>query len=79
MSKICSVTGKHPISGNHRSHAMNAVKRRFLPNLQSRRFWSASKKCFIKLRICTQGIRMIDKKGIDVIISHTHNNKNLKK
>lgn len=70
MSKICFITGKHPISGNHRSHAMNAVKRRFFPNLQVRRFWVASKKCFIKIRISTQGIRMIDKKGIDFFLSH---------
>ncbi|MBW8191214.1 50S ribosomal protein L28 [Neiella marina] len=69
MSKVCQVTGKRPVTGNNRSHAKNATKRRFLPNLQSHRFWVESEKRFVKLRISTKGMRIIDKKGIDVVLA----------
>ncbi|VFP83335.1 50S ribosomal protein L28 [Candidatus Erwinia haradaeae] len=69
MSRICQVTGKRPITGNNRSHAMNATKRRFLPNLHSHRFWVASEKRFIKLRLSAQGIRIIDKNGIELVLA----------
>lgn len=69
MSKVCQVTGKRPMVGNNRSHALNATKRRFLPNLQTHRFWVESEKRFVKLRLSTRGIRTIDKKGIDVVLS----------
>ncbi|MGP1930312.1 MAG: 50S ribosomal protein L28 [Arsenophonus sp. ET-YP4-MAG3] len=77
MSRICQITGKRSVSGNNRSHAMNATKRRFFPNLHSHRFWIESKKRFIKLRVSTKGIRIIDKKGIEVFFSklHIHNYK----
>lgn len=68
MSKVCQVTGKRPAVGNNRSHANNATKRRFLPNLQSHRFWVESEKRFVKLRITTKGMRIIDKKGIDSVL-----------
>ncbi|ART80344.1 50S ribosomal protein L28 [Oceanisphaera avium] len=68
MSKVCQVTGKRPAVGNNRSHANNATKRRFLPNLQSHRFWVESEKRFVKLRISTKGMRIIDKKGIDSVL-----------
>lgn len=68
MSKICQVTGKHPITGNNRSHAMNATKRRFLPNLHIHRFWIENEKRFITLKISAKGIRIIDKKGINAIL-----------
>ncbi|WP_395480118.1 50S ribosomal protein L28 [Candidatus Curculioniphilus buchneri] len=74
MSRICQVTGKHPMNGNKRSHAMNATKRRFLPNLHSHRFWIESKKCFITLRLSAKGMRIIDKKGIEIILSTLHLN-----
>ncbi|CAL4318788.1 50S ribosomal protein L28 [Buchnera aphidicola] len=64
MSQICKITGKKPMSGNNRSHAMNATKRKFLPNLQVHRFWVSEQKKFIKLRVSTKAIRLIDKKGI---------------
>ncbi|CUR53473.1 50S ribosomal protein L28 [Serratia symbiotica] len=70
MSKFCQITGKHPISGNNRSHAMNATKRRFLPNLHLHRFWLESEKRFITLRVSTKGMRIIDKKGIDIVLSN---------
>ncbi len=69
MSRVCQVTGKRPVTGNNRSHARNATKRRFLPNLQTNRFWVESEKRWVKLRISTKGIRIVDKKGIDVVLA----------
>lgn len=69
MSKVCIVTGKRPVVGNNRSHARNATRRRFLPNLQTHRFWVESEKRFVKMRISTKGMRIIDKKGIDSVLA----------
>ncbi len=69
MSRICEVTGKKPISGNHVSHANNRTKRRFLPNLQQRRFWVESEKRWINLRLSNAGLRIIDKNGIDMVLA----------
>ncbi|MBL80118.1 MAG: 50S ribosomal protein L28 [Nitrosomonadaceae bacterium] len=69
MSRICEVTGKKPISGNHVSHANNKTKRRFLPNLQQRRFWVESEKKWVSLRLSNAGLRIIDKNGIDVVLA----------
>lgn len=69
MARVCEVTGKGPMSGNNVSHANNHTKRRFLPNLQSRRFWIESENRFIRLRLSTAGIRLIDKNGIDVVLA----------
>ena len=69
MSRVCMVTGKKPITGNNVSHANNRTRRRFSPNLQSHRFWVESEKRFIKLRISTKGMRIIDKKGIEIVLS----------
>lgn len=55
--------------GNNRSHANNATRRRFLPNLQSHRFWVESEKRWVKLRISTKGMRIIDKNGIDSVLA----------
>ncbi|WP_343190360.1 50S ribosomal protein L28 [Buchnera aphidicola (Mollitrichosiphum nigrofasciatum)] len=68
MSKICFVTGKKTIFGNNRSHAMNATKRKFHPNIHKNRFWIPSKKKFIKLNISTQGIKIINKYGIETVL-----------
>ena len=68
MSKVCQITGKRPVSGNNVSHAKNRTRRRFLPNLHSHRFWVESEKRFVKLRVSTHGMRIIDKKGIDVVL-----------
>ena len=68
MSKICQVTGKIPQSGNNVSHANNRTKRRFLPNLQSRRFWIESESRWIRLRVSIKGLRIIDKKGIEEVL-----------
>ncbi|HUR42434.1 MAG TPA: 50S ribosomal protein L28 [Verrucomicrobiae bacterium] len=65
MSRVCQLTGKGPMVGNTVSHANNKKKRRFLPNLQTHRFWVESERKFIKLRVSAQGLRIIDKQGID--------------
>lgn len=70
MSRVCQVTGKRPVTGNNRSHALNATKRRFLPNLHSHRFWVESEKRFVTLRVSAKGMRVIDKKGIDTVLSN---------
>ncbi|AOS96276.1 50S ribosomal protein L28 [Microbulbifer flavimaris] len=69
MSKVCQVTGKRPVTGNNVSHAKNRTKRRFVPNLHSHRFWVESEKRFVKLRVSAKGMRVIDKKGIDTVLS----------
>ncbi len=69
MSRVCQVTGKGPMSGNNVSHAHNKTRRRFLPNLHSHRFWVESEKRFVKLRVSCHGMRIIDKKGIDVVLT----------
>jgi large subunit ribosomal protein L28 len=51
------------------SHANNKTRRRFLPNLQYRRFWLESEKRWVRLRISQQGLRTIDKKGIEVVLA----------
>jgi len=69
MSRVCQVTGKRPIVGNNVSHANNKTKRRFLPNLQSHRFWVESENRWVKLRLTTKGMRIIDKLGIDKVLT----------
>jgi large subunit ribosomal protein L28 len=69
MSRVCQVTGKRPIVGNNVSHANNKTKRRFLPNLHYHRFWVESENRFVRLRVSSKGMRIIDKKGIDVVLS----------
>ena len=69
MARICMVTGKRPLVGNNVSHAQNKTKRRFLPNIQSHRFWVESEKRFVKLRVSAKGMRIIDKNGIDKVLA----------
>ena len=69
MSRICQVTGKKPMVGNTVSHANNKTKRRFLPNIQEHRFWVESEKRFVKLKVSTHGMRIIDKRGIDAVLA----------
>ncbi len=69
MSKVCMVTGKRPVTGNNVSHAQNKTRRRFLPNLHWHRFWVESEQRFVRLRVSSKGMRIIDKKGIDVVLA----------
>ena len=69
MTKICQVTGKKPLSGNKVSHAKNRTKRTFVPNIHKHKFWIESEKRFISLNVSANGMRIIDKKGIDQVLS----------
>ncbi|VAW53572.1 LSU ribosomal protein L28p @ LSU ribosomal protein L28p, zinc-independent [hydrothermal vent metagenome] len=69
MARVCQVTGKKPMAGNNVSHAKNRTRRRFLPNLHNHRFWVESEKRYVKLRVSTSGMRLIDKKGIDTVLT----------
>lgn len=72
MAKKCPITGKGPMVGNNVSHANNKTKRRFLPNLQNKRFWLESEKRFVRLRVSTRGMRIIDKYGIEAVLGSFH-------
>jgi large subunit ribosomal protein L28 len=69
MARVCEVTGKKPMSGNNVSHANNKTKRRFLPNLQRRKFWVESENRWISLRLSNAALRTIDKNGIDAVLA----------
>ena len=69
MSRVCMVTGKKPVTGINVSHANNRTRRRFSPNIHSHRFWVESEKRFVKLRLSTKGMRIIDKLGIDAVLA----------
>ncbi len=69
MSRVCQVTGKGPMTGNNVSHANNKTRRRFLPNLQYRRFWVPTQNRWVRLRVSRQGLRIIDKNGIEQVLA----------
>jgi large subunit ribosomal protein L28 len=69
MARVCQVTGKKPLRGNHVSHANNKTHRRFLPNLQYRRFWVEAENRWVRLRVSQAALRTIDKKGIEVVLA----------
>ena len=69
MSRVCQVTGKRPMSGNNVSHSHRKTRRRFLPNLHHHRFWVASERRWVRLRISNKGLRIIDKNGIDAVLA----------
>ena len=69
MARVCQVTGKGPVTGHRVSHANNKTKRRFLPNLQRRRFWVEGENRWVSLRLTTNALRTIDKNGIEVVLA----------
>ncbi|NNM69227.1 MAG: 50S ribosomal protein L28 [Gallionella sp.] len=69
MARVCQVTGKGPMSGNNISHANNKTKRRFLPNLQRRRFWVEGENRWVSLRLSNAALRTIDKNGIESVLT----------
>lgn len=69
MARVCQVTGKAPMVGHHVSHANNKTKRRFMPNLQYRRFWVESENRWVRLRLTAAGLRTVDKIGIDAVLA----------
>ncbi len=69
MSRVCQVTGKKPVTGNNVSHAHNKTRRRFLPNLHTHKFWVEAENRWVKLRVSTKGMRIIDKNGIEAVLA----------
>ncbi len=69
MAKVCVVTGKKPMAGNNVSHANNKTRRRFLPNLQDKRFWVPSEKRWVRLRVSAKAIKIINKVGIERVLA----------
>jgi large subunit ribosomal protein L28 len=69
MARVCQVTGKKPMVGNNVSHALNRTRRRFLPNLQNRKFWVESENRWVSMRITNAALRTIDKNGIDAVLA----------
>lgn len=70
MSRVCQVTGKRPVTGNNVSHANNKTRRRFLPNLHTHRFWVEGEGRWVKLRVSSKGMRIIDKIGIASVLAN---------
>mgnify|MGYP001133907821 FL=1 len=70
MSRVCQVTGKRPMSGNNVSHAHNKTRRRFLPNLHTQKFWLEGERRFVKLKVSHQGLRIINKLGIEKVVKN---------
>ncbi len=69
MARVCQVTGKRPTTGNNVSHANNKTRRRFLPNLHTHRFWLEEEKRWVRLRVTSKGMRIIDKRGIGTVVA----------
>ena len=69
MARVCQITGKAPMVGHQVSHANNKTKRRFMPNLQYRRFWVESENRWVRLRLTTAGLRTVDKICIDAVLA----------
>jgi large subunit ribosomal protein L28 len=68
MARVCQVTGKSPISGNSVSHSNIKTKRRFLPNLQTKRFYLAEEAKWISLKVSSDAIRTINKNGLFSVV-----------
>lgn len=68
MARVCEVTGKKTISGNHVSKSNNKVRRKFYPNLQKKRFYVAEEDRWVELKVSTSALRTISKKGIYAVL-----------
>jgi large subunit ribosomal protein L28 len=69
MSRVCQVTGKKVMAGNNVSHSNRKTRRRFLPNLQTHRFWVPGENRFVRLVVSHKGMRTIDKVGIEAVLA----------
>ena len=69
MARVCQVTGRRPKAGNNRSHSMRATKRRFMPNVHTRRFWLPSENRWIRMTVSARGMKVIDKVGIERVVA----------
>ncbi len=79
MSKVCQITGKRAISGNNVSHANNKTKRKFYPNLFEKRFFLEDEQKWVKLKVSSAGLKLIDKKGASAVIKEAKEKGFLKK
>lgn len=75
MSQICAITGKRPRVGNNVSHANNKTKRRFEINLHTKRFYDPDTGRYVRLRVCTQAMRTIDKLGLKAALEKARGRK----
>jgi large subunit ribosomal protein L28 len=69
MSAVCQVTGRRPGYGKRVSHSHTRTNRRWLPNLQRRRYRLPSENRFVTLRVSTKGIKTIDRHGIEAVVA----------
>ena len=74
MARVCQITGKVPVSGNSVSHSNIKTKRRFLPNLQSKRFFLAEEDKWITLKVSSEGLRTINKNGLFSVVKQLRAN-----
>ncbi|MGI9016685.1 MAG: 50S ribosomal protein L28 [Euzebya sp.] len=74
MSKVCQVTGKRPTAGNNVSFSHRKTKRRFEPNLQTKRYYIPSEGRWVKLTLSTKGMKTISKRGIESVIADMRRN-----
>ena len=77
MSRICQITGKKVMAGNNVSHAKNRTKRKFYPNLQTKKFFVPETGETIILKVSANAIRTIDKKGIAAVLAEAKANDNI--
>ncbi|MBE7170719.1 MAG: 50S ribosomal protein L28 [Williamsia sp.] len=68
MSRVCQVTGRRPVTGNKVSHSNIKTKRRFLPNLKTKRFFLAEEDRWVTLKLSTDAIRTINKNGLYAVV-----------
>lgn len=69
MSRICQVTGRKPAFGNNVSHSHRKTRRRWNPNIQTKRFWVPSEKRWVTLTVSAKGVKTINKNGIDRVLA----------
>ncbi len=77
MARVCQLTGKRPQVGNNVSHSNNKTKRRFLPNLQKKRFYLPEEDRWVTLKVSTSAIRTINKNGITSVLKKARENGNV--
>ena len=76
MSRICEITGKKVMSGNNVSHAKNRTKRKFYPNLHTKKFYIPEEDKWITLKVSANALRTINKKGISAVLTEAKENGN---
>ena len=74
MARVCQVTGKRPITGNTVSHSNIKTRRRFLPNLQKKRYFLAEEDKWITLKLYSEAIRNINKNGLFTVVKEMRAN-----